>query len=87
MNSPGNVLAQYVLFEQLSFSFLGSFFRTRMMVGNLRQMGIMDFVRERLKTIVNTGASWLAYDLNTRPVMPSGLNAFLGFIPFSCHAQ
>ncbi len=49
----------------------------------LKEEGTTEVARDSLKIEVNKPASWLAQDLRTRPVIPSGPAAFLMFTLFS----
>ncbi len=49
----------------------------------LKEVGTTEVARDSLKIEVNKLASRSAQDLRTRPVIPSGLAAFLTFTLFS----
>ena len=61
------------------------FFGTGMIVDDLRQEGTTPWARDRLNSFVRIGVSWSAQSLSTRPGIPSGPAAFLGFTAFSAH--
>src|SRR4029434_10809655 len=63
----------------------GWFLRDGMMVADFRQGGMVARVRERLKILVKTPASWLAQALSTFPDTPSGPAAFLVSTDLSTH--
>ena len=64
---------------------MAGFLGTGMMIADFRQGGMVARVRERLKILVKTPASWLAQELSTFPDTPSGPAAFLVLTDLSTH--
>ena len=64
---------------------MADFLGTGMMIADFRQGGMVARVRERLKILVKTPASWLAQELSTFPDTPSGPAVFLVLTDLSTH--